>query len=35
MDDQTYQIALSPDLDISPVAFAHAWNENNVGGGER
>jgi hypothetical protein len=27
MDYQTYQIALSPDLDISPEEFANAWNE--------
>ena len=30
MDYQTYQIALSPDLDISPEEFANAWNENDV-----
>src|SRR5215831_6315102 len=30
MDNQTYQIALSPDLDISPEEFATAWNENDV-----
>jgi hypothetical protein len=30
MDDKTYQIALSPDLDISPEEFANAWNENDV-----
>ncbi len=28
MDYQTYQIALSPDLDITPEEFAAAWNEN-------
>lgn len=27
MDYQTYQIALSPDLDITPEEFANAWNE--------
>ena len=27
MDYQTYQIALSPDLDISPEEFANTWNE--------
>ena len=30
MDDQTYQIAISPKLDISPEEFANAWNENDV-----
>jgi hypothetical protein len=30
MDDQTYQIAISPDLDISPEEFVNAWNENDV-----
>jgi hypothetical protein len=30
MDYQTYQIALSPKLDISPEEFANAWNENDV-----
>ena len=30
MDYQTYQIALSPDLHISPEEFANAWNENDV-----
>ncbi len=30
MDDKTYQIALSPDLHISPEEFATAWNENDV-----
>ena len=30
MDDKTYQVALSPDLDISPEEFATAWNENDV-----
>jgi hypothetical protein len=30
MDYQTYQIALSPDLDISPEEFANAWNENDI-----
>jgi len=30
MDDKTYQIALSPDLHISPEEFANAWNENDV-----
>ena len=27
MDYQTYHIALSPDLDITPEEFAAAWNE--------
>lgn len=27
MDYQTYQIVLSPDLDITPEEFANAWNE--------
>src|SRR6266705_2114440 len=30
MDDQTYQIALSPDLHISLEEFANAWNEDDV-----
>ena len=30
MDDQTYQIVLSPKLDISPEEFANAWNENDI-----
>jgi hypothetical protein len=30
MDNQTYQIALSPDLDITPEEFANAWNENDA-----
>ena len=30
MDYQTYQIALSPDLHISPEEFASAWNEDDV-----
>ncbi len=30
MDDQTYQIALSPDLHISLEEFATAWNEDDV-----
>ena len=30
MDDQTYQIALSPDLHISSEEFATAWNEDDV-----
>jgi hypothetical protein len=30
MDYKTYQIALSPDLDISLEEFANAWNENDV-----
>jgi hypothetical protein len=30
MADQTYQIALSPDLHISPEEFANAWNEDDV-----
>jgi hypothetical protein len=30
MDDQTYKIALSPDLHISPEEFANAWNEDDV-----
>jgi hypothetical protein len=29
MDDKTYQVALSPDLHISPEEFATAWNENS------
>ena len=27
MDEQTYQIVLSPDFGISPEEFARAWNE--------
>jgi uncharacterized protein YjhX (UPF0386 family) len=27
MDNQTYQIALSPDLDITSEEFTNAWNE--------
>ena len=30
MDDQTYQIALSPDLHISLEEFANAWNEDDI-----
>jgi hypothetical protein len=30
MDDQTYQIALSPDLHITLEEFATAWNEDDV-----
>jgi hypothetical protein len=30
MDDQTYQIALSPDLHISLEEFATAWNEDDI-----
>lgn len=30
MDNQTYQIALSPKLNISPEEFANAWNENDI-----
>ena len=30
MDEQTYQIALSPDLHISLEEFASAWNEDDV-----
>ena len=30
MDDQTYQIALSPDLHISSEEFANAWNEDDI-----
>ena len=30
MDDQSYQIALSPDLHISLEEFANAWNEDDV-----
>jgi hypothetical protein len=30
MNDQTYQIALSPDLHISLEEFANAWNEDDV-----
>ncbi len=30
MDDQTYQIAISPDLQISLEEFAAAWNEDDV-----
>jgi len=29
MDEQTYQIVLSPDFGISPEEFAHAWNETS------
>ncbi|HVB75545.1 MAG TPA: hypothetical protein VNE38_18515 [Ktedonobacteraceae bacterium] len=29
MDYQTYQVALSPDLDITPEEFASAWNEGS------
>jgi hypothetical protein len=30
MNDQTYQIALSPDLHITLEEFATAWNEDDV-----
>ena len=30
MDDQTYQIALSPDLHITLEEFASAWNEDDI-----
>ncbi len=30
MDDQTYQIALSPDLHITLEEFATAWNEDDI-----
>jgi hypothetical protein len=30
MDDQTYQIALSPDLHITLEEFANAWNEDDI-----
>src|SRR6266480_4860945 len=30
MDDQTYQIALSPDLRITLEEFANAWNEDDI-----
>src|SRR5207244_8361845 len=30
MDDQSYQIALSPDLHISLEEFANAWNEDDI-----
>ena len=30
MDYQTYNIALSPDLGITPEEFANAWNESDV-----
>jgi hypothetical protein len=30
MNDQTYQIALSPDLHITLEEFAAAWNEDDV-----
>jgi hypothetical protein len=30
MDDQTYQIALSPDLHITLEEFAIAWNEDDI-----
>ncbi len=30
MDYQTYNIALSPDLGITPEEFANAWNETDV-----
>jgi hypothetical protein len=30
MDDQIYQIALSPDLHISLEEFANAWNEDDI-----
>jgi hypothetical protein len=30
MDNQTYQIALSPDLHITLEEFATAWNEDDV-----
>jgi hypothetical protein len=30
MDNQTYQVALSPNLDITLEEFANAWNENDV-----
>ena len=29
MDEQTYQIVLSPDFGISPEEFARAWNETS------